>query len=83
MTVLSLTQRAAFAISLGCTLLPAADWLTDGGNQQRTGWQKDEKILNKDNVKGMKLLWKLQVDNQPRELHSLFLPLIVGQQIVG
>lgn len=68
------------AILLGCALLPAADWLTDGGNQQRTGWQKDEKILSKENVKGMQLLWKLNLGNQPRELHSLLPPLIVGRQ---
>ncbi len=60
------------AILAGCTLLPAADWLTDGGNPQRTGWQKDEKILSKSNVAGMKVLWKLQLDNQVRELHALF-----------
>ena len=26
----------------------------------------------------MKLLWKLQLDNQPRQMHNLFPPLIVG-----
>ena len=63
----------------GCFTLWGADWLTDGGNPQRTGWQKDEKILSKENVKDMKLRWKLQLDNQPRQLHSLFPPLIVGR----
>ena len=61
------------------SLLPAANWLTDGGNPQRTGWQPDEKILNKDNVKGMQILWKLKLDNLPQEMHSLFAPLIVDQ----
>src|SRR5438552_4410061 len=84
---------AWFAIPVGCAWLycgaglPAclagADWLTDGGNPQRTGWQRDEKILAKDNVKGMKALWKLKLDNEPRELHSLFPPLIVGQLNTG
>ena len=55
-----------------------ADWLTDGGNPQRTNWQKDEKFLNKDNVKNLKIVWKLQLDNQPKEMHSLFPPLITG-----
>ncbi len=54
-----------------------ADWLTDGGNSYRTAWQKDEKILNTANVKGMKLLWKIRLDNQPRQMHSLFPPLII------
>jgi outer membrane protein assembly factor BamB len=56
----------------------SADWLTDGGDAQRTGWQKDEHILTKDNVKNLKVLWKLKLDNQPREMHSLFPPLIVS-----
>src|SRR5438552_7353807 len=62
---------------LGGVLAWGADWLTDGGNPQRTAWQKDEKILAKDNVKDLKILWKLKVDNEPREMHSLFPPLIV------
>ena len=55
-----------------------ADWLTDGGNPQRTNWQQNETILNKDNVKDLKILWTLKLDNQPREMHSLFPSLIAG-----
>ena len=55
-----------------------ADWLTDGGDPQRTAWQRNETILNKTNVKDMKLLWKVKLDNQPRQMHSLFPPLIAG-----
>ena len=33
-----------------------ADWLTDGGDTQRSGWQKDEHILSPANVKNMTLL---------------------------
>src|SRR6266849_2841813 len=51
------------ALLAGGAMLPAADWLTDGGNQYRNGWQKDEKILSKANVSGMK---------------ALFPPLIIG-----
>ena len=65
-------------LTLCFLLLLAADWLTDGGNPQRTSWQKDEKILNKDNVKNLKIVWKLQLDNEPKEMHSLFPPLITG-----
>jgi hypothetical protein len=67
------------AIAAGCTLLGAADWPTDGGNPQRTNWQQDEKILNKDNVKNLKILWKLKLDNVPHEMHSLFPPLIADR----
>src|SRR5271157_3637800 len=69
--------RILTAITLGCALCWGADWLTDGGNPQRTAWQKDEKIFTTANVKDTKLLWKLKLDNEPRQMHSLFPPLIV------
>ena len=51
-------------MAAGCALSWGADWLTDGGNVQRTAWQKDEKILSTANVKDMKLLWKIKLDNE-------------------
>jgi hypothetical protein len=60
-----------------CALLCAAEWPTDGGNSQRTNYQPDEKILTKDNVRNLKILWKLKLDNVPHEMHSLFPPLII------
>jgi outer membrane protein assembly factor BamB len=71
--------RATIAVMIAGVSSWGADWLTDGGNPQRTAWQKDEKILNPESVKEMKLLWKLQLDNQPRQMHSLFPPLIVDR----
>ena len=65
------------ALSAACALLRGADWPTDGGNPQRTAWQQDEKILNKNNVKNLKILWKIKLDNKPQEMHSLFPPLIL------
>ncbi len=64
---------------LGGVLCRGADWLTDAGNPQRTNWQKDEKILTTADAKDIKLLWKLKLDNEPREMHSLFPPLIIGR----
>lgn len=64
---------------LSCALMWGADWPTDGGNSQRTAWQRDETILNKQNVKNLKLLWKIKLDNVPQEMHSLFPPLIIGK----
>jgi outer membrane protein assembly factor BamB len=55
-----------------------ADWLTDGGDPQRTAWQKNETILSPATVKDMKLLWKIKLDNQPRQMHALFPALIAG-----
>jgi putative pyrroloquinoline-quinone-binding quinoprotein len=55
------------------------DWLTDGGDNERTGWNKNEKILTKDTVRNLKLRWKLQTDNQPRALHSLMPAIVISQ----
>lgn len=55
----------------------AADYLVDGGDPGRTGWIKAEKIFNTTNVRGMKLLWKINLPSQPREMHNLFPPLVV------
>ena len=63
------------------SLLPAAysaDWLTDGGDSRRNNWQKDEKILTPANVQGIRLLWKIKLDNEPRQMHSLLEPLVIG-----
>ena len=55
------------------------DWLTDGGDNQRTGWARNEKILTKQNVGNLKLLWTLETGNQPRALHSLMPVLVISQ----
>jgi outer membrane protein assembly factor BamB len=67
------------AIGVFCAVLVGADWPTDGGNPQRTNWQRDEAILRPDNVGNLKILWKLKFDNTPRQMHSLLPTLIVGQ----
>jgi outer membrane protein assembly factor BamB len=67
-------------IALGCLPAWGADWLTDGNNSQRTNWQKDEKIITTANVKNIKLLWKLKLDNEPRQMHSLF-PALIAEHV--
>ena len=72
--------RITAAMAVACAQLGAADWLTDGDDVQRTAWQRDEKILTTANAKDIKLLWKIKLDNEPRQMHALFPPLIVGQR---
>ena len=57
-----------------------ADWLTDGGDIERTGWQKNEHILSITSVKNMKLLWKTKLDNEPRQMHNL-LPVLIASNV--
>ena len=56
-----------------------ADWLTDGGDIERTAWQQNEHMLSTTSVKNMKLLWKTKLDNEPRQMHNLLPVLIVGR----
>src|SRR5271156_4521892 len=62
--------------------LPASgdDWLTFGYDQQRSGWNQGEKILNKQSVGRLKLLWTTQLDVQPLDaaLSTLTSPLAVS-----
>jgi outer membrane protein assembly factor BamB len=55
-----------------------ANWLMDGFDSQRTSWQRNETLISPASVKTMKLMWTLQLDNQPRQMHNLFPPLIVS-----
>jgi outer membrane protein assembly factor BamB len=65
----------AMVLGAGATLC-ASDFLTEGIDNARTGWLKDEKIFTPDNVGSMKLLWKVKLDSVPRAMHNLFAPLI-------
>jgi len=72
-------MQIAAAILFGCAAASAADWLTDGYDTKRTAWKRDEHILSAASIRNMKLLWKLKLDNEPRQMHSLFPPLIIGK----
>lgn len=67
-------------VLISAPLLFAAEWLTDGGDSRRTAWQRDETILSKDSISEMKLLWKIRVDNEPRQMHSLF-PVLIAEGV--
>jgi outer membrane protein assembly factor BamB len=73
----------ALAISQFCVAAFAAEWLTDGQNSQRTNWQQEEKIFSTANAKDIKLLWKVKLENETRQMHSLFVPLIVERVNTG
>ena len=53
-----------------------SDFLTEGVDNARTGWVRDEKVFTVANAKDTKLLWKLKLESAPRAMHNLFAPLI-------
>ncbi len=69
------------AKTLLLSLLPfaaTASWLTFGGDAQRSGWAKDETGVSAQTVNQLKLIWKLKLDNEPKELNSLTPPIAVN-----
>ena len=71
-------MRRLLAIMLVCSSgkLWATDCVTEGVDNGRTGWVKDEKIFTTANVGSSKLIWKVKLDSTPRSMHNLFPPLI-------
>ncbi len=71
-------RRLAAAFLLFCSgaTVFATDFLTEGVDNGRTGWVRDEKIFTKANVGSSKLLWKIKLESTPRAMHNLFAPLI-------
>jgi outer membrane protein assembly factor BamB len=69
-------KLAVIVLLLSGATLAASDVLTEGMDNGRTGWVKDEKIFTPANVGGMKLLWKLKLQSTARAMHNLFAPLI-------
>lgn len=72
--------RLATTALAGCALVCGADWLTDGGNPERTAWQKDEAFFTVENVHRTKLLWKTHLKNEPRQMHAL-LPALIAEGV--
>lgn len=70
--------RFVFLLSLVGGTICWANWLTYGGNPQRTGWASEESLLTKENVKQVKLVWKVELPNQAKLLNSLTAPLVVN-----
>ena len=79
---------ALSALLLGTPKLAAAqsaphnggqgDWLTRGYDQERTGWNRSETALTKDNVSHLQLKWKSQLSTKPVDvvLSTLTAPLV-------
>ena len=68
--IVALIATLAWTTSTGAQHQPKANWLTDGGDPQRTSWQRHETLISPATAKHMKLAWKLQLDSQPRQLHN-------------
>src|SRR4029453_10092405 len=57
----------------------ASEWLTWGYDPERSGWNRTETTLSKENVSGLALQWSAQLPVRPREiaLSTVTAPLVV------
>src|SRR5437588_11810212 len=78
-SALAVLVLVSFSLSLaGSVQAPASDWLTWGYDQERSGWNRAETTLSKENVSGLALQWTAQLSTPPRALalSTLTAPLV-------
>jgi hypothetical protein len=77
-------------IAIGCVAVASAvvrgqqrEWTTSNGDAQRSSWVASDVRLTKDAVvKGeLKFLWKMKLNNEARQLHSLTQPILLDRLI--
>jgi hypothetical protein len=76
---MKVSKSSCFLIVLlaSCSVA-GASWLTFGGNPQRSGLAEDETSISPENAKDLKLLWKLKLENEPKQLTSLSTPVLIN-----
>ncbi len=67
-----------FSAVLMNPLAVAADWPTFGHDPQRSGWASEEESITPKNVQGLELKWKTKVENEPRSLTALTVPVVAS-----
>ncbi|HEV2666674.1 MAG TPA: hypothetical protein VG324_17280, partial [Blastocatellia bacterium] len=64
------------------------DWMTSNGDAQRSAWVRADAKISKESMQdpkrkpGFQLLWKLKLDNKPRQLNSLTPPATL-ERLIG
>lgn len=59
----------------------AIDWPFVGNDAQRTGWEKSDSRITKENVKDFRLVMKMSLDPTVKGTHSLTPPVVIGRLI--
>src|SRR5438477_1283964 len=57
------------------------DWPFYGGDAQRTGWEKSDSRITKDNVNKFQLVLKRKLENEKTGPRSLTAPVVIGNLI--
>ena len=68
------------ALTGGAKAQRGIDWVTENGDAQRSAWVRADAKISKESLQdpnrkpGFQLLWKLKLNNKPRQLNSLTPP---------
>jgi type 1 glutamine amidotransferase len=54
-------------------------WTTFSGDEQRTGWARDEISLAPDNVHNLGILWSAKLNSQPKQMTGPTAPVVVSE----
>lgn len=69
---------AAIAGVLYAQARSAPDWTTQGFDAQRSSWVSVDPYISPDNMSRFQFLWKVKVDNEPRQSNALTAPVALG-----
>ncbi len=66
------------------TALAQRDWMTDNADAQRSSWIRSDNKINKDSLAkpGFQFLWKMKLNNPPRQLNALTPPATL-ERLIG
>jgi hypothetical protein len=59
----------------------AIDWPSIGNDAQRSGWEKSDSSITKDNVKTFQMVMKMQLDSKVKGAQSMSAPVVLGRII--
>ena len=75
------TALLCVSLAFACVATPQGrpvDWPSYGGDARRTGWEKSDIRITKDNVKEFRLVLKRKLENQQSGPYALSSPVVIG-----
>jgi hypothetical protein len=72
---------ALIAVTPLCAQRNAIDWPFAANDAQRTGWEKSDSSITKDNVKDFQLILKMSLDPKIKGSHGIAPPVVLGRII--
>lgn len=82
-------MKRLLAITIVCTAITLTanaqgrDWMTDNADPQRSAWIRTDNKISREKMQqpGFQFLWKMKLDNEPRQLNALMPPATLDRLI--